>query len=100
MREDAHKGATKADLARLDEKIDACVRRLASEIIKTNVRIDKVEESVTRNTNRVLAAIDRSNQLIEATNRAFSLQGQSLTEVQSRLQNHKKRLGDLETARG
>jgi len=98
MRENAHKPASKADISRVDERVDACVRRMASEIIKSNARVEKLEEGIAKNTQRILAAVERSNQLMETANRAIALHGQTLSEIQSRLQNHKKRIADLEAA--
>lgn len=57
MPDDGDRPATKADLALLDQKIDASVGRLAKEILKTNDRMDSMEERLTLEMRRLNADV-------------------------------------------
>ena len=93
-----------ATAERLDQKIDASTKRLALEIVKTNGRMDDLEvrltKTMSKNTDRILTALDRSARIMEADNRAVILHGSILTEVQLKLQDHDQRLIRLEGAPG
>jgi hypothetical protein len=101
------KSATKDDIAKLeaklDGKIDSSTKRLALEIVKTSGRIDEVEtrltKTITENTDRILTSLDRYSRIVEADNRAVTIHGSILTEVQLKLQGHDLRIAALESAR-
>ena len=96
--------ATKADVesakSELRAEIAASSKRLALEIVKTNARVTSLEDSLraemSRNTDKILRAIDVFAGKSDSRERAVVLHGRVLTEVQVTLKDHEGRLSALE----
>ncbi|MBI5208898.1 MAG: hypothetical protein HY927_02870 [Elusimicrobia bacterium] len=81
---------------RLDDKIDEGLKRVAIEVIKTNDRIDGLEAAISTHTSTILAAMENYTKTAEINNRDIVLHGHVLTEHSAALQGHEKRLTTLE----
>lgn len=86
----------KSDISRLDKKID----RVAVEVVKTNVRMDDMHQSLSRKiddgNNRIMTTLDAFVKKVEADNRAIVIHSQVLIEHSEKLKDHGRRLTVLE----
>ena len=96
MDPEANKPAAKADINRLDKKIDTVFKALTAGISDTNGRLDKLAEEMRENTSRVLGAIDAFAKKAEAYDRKAMSHGAILQDHETALRDHGRRLGGLE----
>lgn len=86
---------------RLDTKIDEGFKRVAIEAIKTsdktNARFDRLEAAMSANASSILTALEQQAKTVETNNRDIVLHGHVLTEHSAALKGHEKRLTALET---
>lgn len=91
----------KADIGRLDQKID----RVATELVQTKSEVREIKNDLATkiatkdDVDRIMNAIDAFAKKGEIYDRAAVLHGHALVEVQSSLKDHEKRLKTLESAR-
>ncbi len=93
--------ATRADIRRLDLKVDSTTARLAKEIVAPQADVREIKATMATKTDvdRVLAAVESFAGKAQVYDRAAVLHGQSLTETGVTLRDHEKRLRVIE-ARG
>ncbi len=96
----AAKSELRGEIAAVRSELSASTRRLALEIVGTNARLDRVESSLrdemTRNTDRIMGAIDDFAKKSEIANNAIVLHSRAITEMQVKLADHDRRLGAVE----
>ncbi|OHC66055.1 MAG: hypothetical protein A2040_03675 [Rhodocyclales bacterium GWA2_65_19] len=100
LRRDTDLGFTgvKADVRRLDAKIDSATSRLAKEIVKTQADVREIRETMaTKNdVERILVAVQAFAGKAQVYDRAAVLHGHALTEAAVTLRDHEKRLRAIE----
>lgn len=94
LKQDVH--ALKQDIHKLEQSIN----RLAEESVKTNLRIDKLEQDLRKEmqlqTNRILATMDRFLQKAENYDHKSLSHGDILQGHEVQLRDHGRRLTALE----
>jgi hypothetical protein len=99
MGNDGLSPATQADIARLDSKIDSSFRRLAIEIldVRTEVRDLKSVVATKADIQRFVDAVENFAGKAQSYDAAKVLHGQALTDVQVQVNDHERRIKNLET---
>ena len=95
----------KEDIQALRSELKADIKRVAVAVVKTQSDIEEIKHDMTTkmstkdDISRVLSAIDAFAKKSENKDKAITLHGPILTEVQVGLKDHEKRLKTLEAAR-
>lgn len=105
MVDNGDKPATKADLQAVRSELKEDIKRVAVAVVKTQSDIQEIRHdmaakmSTKDDISRVLSAIDAFAKKSENYDKAVTLHGPILTEVQVGLKDHEKRLKTLESTR-
>ena len=93
---EANEPATKADISRLDAKIDKVALELSKAIYKVDGRIDGLKAEMGANTDRILGAIDAVLQRGQTYDQKALSHGGMLVDHTAKLKEHEGRLKTLE----
>lgn len=93
--------ATKTELAAVKTDLTAQINRVAVALVNTQADVRRIEQSMAtkKDVERILGAIDAFAKKSENYDKAVTLHGPILTEVQVELKDHESRLKTLEAAR-
>ena len=104
MADDSSQPAAKADVQAVRGELKAVQRSLVIEIVKTNARMDQMEERINSRMDagfsRVLESIDQFAAEAKHYRQADISRGHALVEVEIKMKDHDRRIAALESAPG
>lgn len=97
---DGARSELKADIDGVRSELKADITRVAVEVVKTNARIDALDQKLSKkfddHSDHITGLVDAFTKRIEADNRAIVLHGQILIEHSEKLKAQGHRLEALE----